>query len=161
LIKHDYKTNLSLRPCDILPPTNEFSLDNYWLAGFTQADGCFYISICKSKTHKTGISVRLEFSIKGEDAKPLKLLYSTLKSGNLSQNCKGVFCYKSSGYKTAALLINYFDTFHVFGGKYIDYLKFRKIYIKITEGKHLEEKGIVKIKSIASKGSSETSTQEV
>jgi hypothetical protein len=29
LIKHDYKTNLSLRPCDILPPTNEFSLDNY------------------------------------------------------------------------------------------------------------------------------------
>ena len=31
----------------------------------------------------------------------------------------------------------------------------------ITEGKHLEEKGILKIKSIAFKGSSETSTQEV
>jgi hypothetical protein len=31
----------------------------------------------------------------------------------------------------------------------------------ITEGKHLEEKGIIKIKNIATKGSSETSTQEV
>jgi hypothetical protein len=31
----------------------------------------------------------------------------------------------------------------------------------ITEGKHLEEKGIKKIKSIATKGSSETSTQKV
>ena len=31
----------------------------------------------------------------------------------------------------------------------------------ITKGKHLEDKGIIKIKSIATKGSSETSTQEV
>ena len=31
----------------------------------------------------------------------------------------------------------------------------------ITKGIHLEEKGILKIKSIARKGSSETSTQEV
>ena len=30
----------------------------------------------------------------------------------------------------------------------------------ITKGKHLENKGILKLKSIASKGSSETSTQE-
>ena len=70
-------------------------------------------------------------------------------------------CYKSSGYKTAAILINYFDRFHLFAEKYINYLKFRKVYIMITEGKHLEDKGIKKIKSIASKGSSETSTQEV
>ena len=31
----------------------------------------------------------------------------------------------------------------------------------ITEGKHLESKGVFRIKSIATKGSSETSTQEV
>ena len=69
--------------------------------------------------------------------------------------------YRCTDYKTAALFIKYFDTFHLFGGKYIEYFKFRKVYIKITEGKHLEEKGILKIKSIASKGSSETSTQEI
>lgn len=43
----------------------------------------------------------------------------------------------------------------------MDYLKFRKVYIKITEGKHLEKEGLLKIISISRKGSSETSTQEV
>ena len=144
----------------INPPSNQITLDNYWLAGFTQADGCFYISVVKSKTHKTGFSVRLEFSIKQNDVVPLKLLYDTVKMGNLSQYSSGIWCYKSSGFKTAALLISYFDTFNIFTGKYTNYLKFRKVYIMITQGKHLENKGITKIKSIATKGSSETSTQE-
>jgi hypothetical protein len=81
--------------------------------------------------------------------------------GNLSQYHTGVWCYKSSGFKTAAVLINYFDKYHLFAGKYVDYLKFRKVYIMITEGKHLEVEGVKKIKSIATKGSSETSTQEI
>lgn len=155
LIKHNFNKNFYF---DILPPLNFLTLDNYWLAGFTQADGCFHINIVKSKTHKTGFSVRLEYSLKQKDVVPLKLLYSILKLGNLYQDNSGIWYYKSTGYKTAALLINYFDTFNVFGGKYVNYLKFRKVYIFITEGKHLEDKGIIKIKSIATKGSSETST---
>lgn len=158
LIKHNYEKIFNLK---FLPPSYNISLDNFWLSGFTQADGCFYISIVKSKTHKTGFSVRLEFSIKQNDITPLKLLFSKLNRGNLSQYNSGIWCYKSSGFKTAWCLINYFDTFNLFGGKYIDYLKFRKVYIMITEGKHLEKKGILKIKSISTKGSSETSTQEI
>ena len=158
LIKHNYNKNFN---CEILPPSNSISLKNYWLTGFTQADGCFHISIANSKTHKTGFSVRLEFSIKQNDNVPLKLLYMELNMGNLSQYSSGIWCYKSTGYKTSALLINYFDSFNLFGGKYVDYLKYRKVYIMITKGIHLEEKGILKIKSIARKGSSETSTQEV
>ena len=158
LIEHNYNEDFN---CTILPPSNKISLDNYWLTGFTQTDGCFNISITKSKTHKTGYSVGLEYSVKQNDAIPLKLLYDTIKMGNLFQDNSGVWCYKSTGYKTALLLINYFDSFHLFSGKYVNYLKFRKVYIMITNGKHLEEKGIIKIKSIATKGSSETSTQEV
>lgn len=81
--------------------------------------------------------------------------------GNLSQYLSGVWCYKSTGFQTAFALINYFDRFNLFSGKYTSYLKFRKVYIMITEGKHLEDKGVKKIISIATKGSSETSTQEV
>ena len=157
LIKHNYNKNFNF---EILPPSNVISLDNYWLAGFTQADGCFHISIVKSKTHNTGFSVRLEYSLKQNDLVPLKLLFDKVKLGNLSQYHTGIWCYKSSGYKTAAILIKYFDQYHLFADKYINYLKFRKAYIMITQGKHLENKGILKLKSIASKGSSETSTQE-
>lgn len=164
LIKHNYSEDFNI---NILPPLMSLSLDNYWLAGFTQAvspgggSGCFYISVVKSKTHKAGYSIRLEFSLKQNDVLPLRLLYNQLEMGNLSQYHTGVWCYKSTGYKTAAHLINYFDKYNLFSGKYVDYVKFRKVYIMITEGKHLEEKGIQKIKSISSKGSSETSTQEI
>ena len=158
LIKHNYQTKFNY---ELKPPSNTLCLDNYWLAGFTQADGCFHISVVKSKTHKTGYSVRLEFSIKQNDVVTLKLLYDIVKMGNLSHYSNGIWCYKSTGFKTAALLINYFDTFNLFAGKYVNYLKFRKVYIMITKGKHLENIGITKIKSIATKGSSETSTQEV
>ena len=158
LIKHNYNIKFNYT---ILPPSNSITLDNYWLADFTQAEGCFHISIVKSKTHKTGFSVRLEYSLKQNDSIPLKLLCEKLKMGNLSQYHTGIWFYKSTGYKTAALLINYFDQFHLFADKYVNYLKFRKVYIMLNEGKHLEDKGIIKIKSISGKGSSETSTQEV
>lgn len=158
LIKHNYDIDYNYT---IIPPLNTLTLDNHWLAGFTQADGCFHISVVKSNTHKTGFSVRLEYSIKQNDSVPLNLLYNRLEMGNLSQYSTGIWCYKSTGFITAEKLINYFDVFNVFAGKYINYLKFRKVYIMITNGQHLEEKGITKIKSIATKGSSETSTQEI
>ena len=145
----------------LLEPLNKVSLDNYWLAGFTQADGCFHISVVKSKSLKTGFSVRLEYSLKQNDNIPLKSLYNEIKMGNLSQYHTGIWCYKSSGYLTAFNLINYFDKYKVFDGKYIQYIKFRKVYIMITKGLHLEIAGIKKIMSIKSKGSSETSTQKI
>jgi len=86
--------------------------------------------------------------LKQKDNLPLKLLYDTIKLGNLSQYNSGIWCYKSYGFKTAGLLINYFDKFNLFAGIYINYLKFRKVYILITKGKHLENKGIIKIKNI-------------
>ena len=91
----------------------------------------------------------------------MQLLYETIKGGNLSQYSSGIWCYKSTGFKTAESVIRYFDAYNLYAGKYTSYLKFRKVYQMITEGKHLTEIGVKKIKSIASKGSSETSTQEV
>lgn len=158
LIEHNYTEDFSIT---ILPVLQNLSLNNSWLAGFTQADGSFHISVVKSKSHKTGYSVRLEFSLKQNDQLPLELLYNKLKLGNISLYHTNIWCYKSSGFKTAEILLNYFDKHHLFARKYVDYVKFRKVYIMITEGKHLDNKGILKIKSIATRGSSETSTQEI
>lgn len=135
-------------------------MDNHWLAGFTQANGSFYVKVVKSKNIQTGYSIRLEYSLKENSNLPLKLLYYLFKKGKVFQ-CNTGWCYKSSGYKTAVKLIDYFDKYSLFGVKYTSFLKFRKVYIMITEGKHLEDKGIKKIISIATKGSSETSTQEI
>lgn len=158
LIKHDYSNIFDIK---LLPPTHKILFDNFWLSGFTQGDGCFHISVVKSKTHSTGYSIRLEYSIKQNDVTPLKLIYQHLNKGNLSQYKTGIWCYKSTGYATAYDLITYFDKYPVFTDKYKSYLKFRKVYIMVTKGLHLEDEGVAKIKSISKKGSSETSTQEV
>jgi len=158
LNRHNYS---ELYNIVILPPLFKVTFNNAWLAGFTQADGCFHISLVKSTTHKTGFSVRLEYSLKQNDSVPLKLLHENIQLGNLSQYTSGTWCYKSTGYKTAALLIDYFDKYPVSAGKYLSYIKFRKVYIMITNGLHLEDKGILKIKNIKIKKPSETSTQEL
>ena len=153
LIKHNYNEdyNLSIllrsiaKHCEA-SPLNKLTLDNYWLVGFTQADGCFHIRVVKSKTHSTVYSVRLEYSLKQNDKVPLEFLSKELEMGNLSQYHTDIWCSKSSGLKTAFSTINYFDRYNLFALrsmrriKYISYLKFRKVYIMITEGKHLEDK---------------------
>jgi hypothetical protein len=147
---------------EILPPTNKISFDNYWLSGFTQGDGCFHIGIVRSKTHKTGWRVTLEFSIKQKDKVPLELLYNLISLGNLSCYDSGIWCYKSTGYLTSYVLISYFDKFSLFTDKYTSYLKFRKVYIMIRDGNHLTMEGIKKIKKKNKVvGSSETRTQKI
>jgi len=147
----------------LVPPSinvsrGTLSLDNYWLAGFTQANGSFQIKILDSQTDTNETSILLEFSLKQTDsivvAEPLpllKLFYEIIKCGNLSEYDNGVWCYKSNDYNTAFTLIKYFDKYNLFASKYVNYLKFRKVYIMITEGKHLDSKGIAKIKSIRPK----------
>lgn len=39
------------------------SNNNHWVAGFVSGEGCFFIQISKSKTHKLGISVALNFFV--------------------------------------------------------------------------------------------------
>ena len=158
LILYNYSEDFNI---NILRPVKKLSLDNYWLSGFTQVNGNFYINVVKSKNIKTKYSVRLEYSLIQNDNFYLKLVHSLLKKGKVYKYDISRWCYKSSGYKTAVNLIHYFDKYNVLGGKYISYLKFRKVYIMITEDKHLDNKGVIKIISIATKGSPETSTQEI
>lgn len=155
LIKHNYSYKFNFV---ISSPTNKLSLDNYWLAGFTQVGGFFKIPF---KISKGGFSVNLLYSLEHTDDLPLNLLYNIFNTGNVSKKTPALWCYNSTSFITALNLINYFDKFNLFADKYKDYLKFRKVYILISEGKHLEERGIKRIISIATKGSSETSTQEV
>lgn len=156
LIKHNYNEYLNI---EIIFPTYKLTLDNYWLTGFTQAVGYFNILIIDKD--KTEWLIKLNYLLKHNDEIPLKLLYSYLNIGNLSKCSNEIWCYKSTEYLTSYHLIKYFDKFPLFGNKYVSFLKFRKVYIMITEGKHLSIEGLKKIKSIKSKGSSETSTQEV
>ena len=168
----------------ILPVKENKDFNNYWLTGFADADGCFHIGVERSKSHKVGRSLRLEFSLKqkalnkhslftGYYARETELLNKVkeyFKGGNESEyktqdvgsevtrKCINTFsrCYKSTGSITAYRVIRYFEEYKLESSKYIKFIKYRNVYRMMTRGEHLTEEGIKKIERIRSKGSSET-----
>lgn len=145
LLKHKYDLKFNTT---ILPPAKFNLFSNHWLAGFSDADGSFVIAITKSKTHSTGFSLRLEFKIKQKTSVLLELIKDTL-GGNLYFLVKEqVFYYNSTSFKSAKLVIDYFDNFHLNSTKYISYFKWRKVYRIVQRKEHLTLKGIEKIRNI-------------
>ena len=157
LFKYQWDKNFNLA---ILPPTNFDLLSNYWLAGFTDANGSFFINLANSQIHKSNISVRLEFKIKQKNVELLELIKQTFGGHIYYLKSEELFYYNSISFKSAKSVINYFDNFQLISSKWVNYLKWRNTYRIIQRKEHLTIKGLNKIKKKQKniKGSSETNT---
>ena len=38
-------------------------MNPYWITGFVEAEGCFFINIIKSEGYKIGYQIKLDFSV--------------------------------------------------------------------------------------------------
>nr|YP_009715266.1 hypothetical protein [Russula subnigricans]QGK88072.1 hypothetical protein [Russula subnigricans] len=153
LLKHQWDKKFNIT---ILPPTNFDLMSNYWLAGFTEVDGSFVITLANNQTHKSKINVQLEFKIKQKNVELLELIKQIFGGHIYYLKSEELFYYNSISFKSAKLVINYFDNFQLISSKWVNYLKWRKTYRIIQRKEHLTIKGLNKIKNI--KGSSETNT---
>lgn len=141
--KYDFKFNIT-----ILPPVIFDLNSNYWLAGFTDANGYFIIHLEKSKTHVTNLSLRLEFKFKQKTNELLKLIQKTFGGNIYFLDSEQIYYYNSTNFKSAKLILNYFDNFHLNSSNYIKYLKWRKVYTIVQRKEHLVEKGLEKIRKL-------------
>jgi len=117
---------------------NKPSLNNAWLSGFTDAEGCFNVSIKKT----TGFAIRFILSQKHESNltffSKLILLFST---GNIENHYHhDNYSYVISGLKNCTKLIesNYFEKFILKTKKYNSYLLWKEIYFKLLNKDHLD-----------------------
>jgi hypothetical protein len=141
--KYDLKFNIT-----ILPPTNFDLSSNHWLAGFTDTDGSFVVTLANSKTLVTDLSLRLEFKIKQKTNDLLELIKKTLDGNIYYLESEQLFYYNSTNLKSAKLIVDYFDNFHLNSSKYISYLKWRNVYRIIQRKEHLTIRGLEKIRKI-------------
>lgn len=121
------------------------NLNNYWLAGFADADASFQIKliIINNRTE-----VRLNFQIDQKKDYLLKLIKKIL-GGNIGyRHSQDTYYYGSTSFGSAKKVINYFDRFHLLSSKYNNYLKWRKAYIEIQNKNHLNDSGLNKIINI-------------
>lgn len=129
----------------------KMNLQAQWIVGFVDGEGCFHVSVNKHKSMKLGEQVLPEFVVvqHERDRQILEALKTYFKCGYIKKNKDDRLCYLVRN--TQHLLNNiipFFETHSLKTKKQIDFIKFRKILLKMNEKKHLEKEGLEEIKKI-------------
>ena len=119
------------------------SLDNAWLTGFTDAEGCFACSILEKK----GFTFNYNISQKGEINKIiLNQLCTLFNLGIVSEHSiKGIYEYRISGLKNCANIFNYFDKYTLLTKKLSSYIMWKQIHKELLNKNHLNTEKRLKL----------------
>ena len=125
----------------------ELTLNNAWLSGFTDAEGCFTCSTSISK--KTGQCITtVRYVVSHKDDIEF--------SKDLAIKIKGYTTYVKSynGYNTVVnhsnlnTILIYLKNFPLKTKKHVSYLRWLKVYTLVKNKEHLNPEGIEKIKTL-------------
>ena len=115
---------------DWLPLDKSPLKQNWWLAGFIDADGSFQIKII-SRENRIKPEIRLNLQIDADQI--LKILHKEF-GGYLGYRYKqDTYYYQSVNFYNAAKIANYLREYHLLSYKYINYLKWYKVYLMIQD----------------------------
>jgi hypothetical protein len=136
------------RPLISLPLT----INPNWLAGLTEAEGCFDIKISQSDRFKTGFQIHLRFRITQHirDKSLLKLIISYLNCGKLYVRSNKLACdIEVNNFKDIPnLIIPFFDQYPLYGLKRLNFLDFRSAMEMVQRKEHLTAEGLARIQLI-------------
>ena len=128
--------------------TNE--LNPYYVTGFTDGEGCFYVGISPDSKYKTGYRVKAHFQI-GLHIKDLALLEQIqlfFGVGKISKLEAESVQFRVYAIEDLKVIVNHFDKYPLITNKLSDFLLFKLVVKLIEEGKHLTLDGVNKIMSI-------------
>ena len=113
-----------------IPNKNNISLNDTWFQGFTEAEGCFSISI-REKSYSISYSIYQ----KGKNNQPVLSNFIILfGAGKIVEHSKkGIFGYTLTSIKDVEVIFPYFDKYinSFQGKKRISYLNFKDLYYRI------------------------------
>lgn len=152
LIPDEFSSDITpvIRPESV----NHVIADPYWLVGFIEGEGCFFVDIFKSKTHKVGYQLKLKFQITqhSRDKELINSLEKYLGCGIIRDVVKRPACdfvvnkLLDIEQKIIALLIQC----PLQGTKSLDFEDFLKVAQMMKNKDHLTLDGIQKILKIKS-----------
>lgn len=155
LIKTNIRFKIWIKELNIKPlkTKGKISLNNNWLSGFIDAEGCFYSRVRKFKNMKLDYKVEQKFIInqKGE----YELFYSlkTLfySNANIQKTISKInnsiyYNIELSSFLSNTILLNYLKKFPCKGNNNLNSLIYRRIYGYIERKEHLTVIGLKKIK---------------
>ena len=142
-------TNPEIRPEFTLNKNDKLFDINYWIAGFVEGEGCFYVKTSKSKTHKLGLSVTLNFIVTQNirDMLLMEEIKSTLGCGSITINeSSSVIRFAVTNLSDIQnKIIPFFDKYPVLGVKSLDFTDFKKVAGFMQNKEHLTDEGLTEI----------------
>lgn len=124
-------------------------MNDGWVSGFTDAEGCFSAGINNS----SGYWFIFDLAQKAElDDSPLTLFTELFGVGKIYKHSKlGCYYYRISGLKDTAILFSYFDKHTLKSKKLKSYILWRDVYNRLCNKEHLDKTMRLTLKVLASK----------
>ena len=125
-------------------------LNPYYVTGFTDGEGCFFIGINSDPNYRTGYRVKAIFQI-GLHIKDITLLEQIqlfFGVGKITKLGPESVQFRISSIEDLNFIISHFENYPLLTRKQYDYLLFKEAINLMKEGKHLTLEGLNKIVSI-------------
>ena len=137
-----------VKPINIIKKNLKVKLNNAWLSGLTDAEGCFNVSILNSTRYSSNFVVRLRFILDQQCESLLKDIYLLFGFGSVTLRNKtnGVYRYTSTGFMRMISIRNYFDRFPLKTKKLNSFINWSKIHSMLIAKEHLSSKGLENIR---------------
>jgi hypothetical protein len=160
LIVLNKKSEVLIHNSNSFKPT----LNDGWLSGFSDAEGCFYVSVVNQKANitiadskgkkdiveKIYSRVRLRFNLDQKDELLLLQIKDLFGSGSVNKTSDpGIFKYTNGAFKSNAITINYFESFPLKTKKQEAFRKWSEIRKILLAKEHLLPGGIERIRELA------------
>ena len=130
------------------------NIDPNWLAGFTEAEGCFYVGIVRNKAYKLGEGVALYFTITqhSRDQQMMSRLVDYLGCGTIQESSSKPITrlVVTKFTDIEEKIIPFFDRYPLHGSKAKDFADFKRVAEIVKNKGHLTASGLSQIKDIKS-----------
>ena len=126
------------------------TLQDAWLSGFTDAEGCFNVSITANARYTLGHVIKMRYLLDQKDSFILNNIRDLFGFGKVTLRSKtdGVYRYTATGFKSMNDVISYFKVFPLFTKKALSFRKWLAIHNLISNKLHLSEDGLIQIRAL-------------
>ena len=124
------------------------TLQDAWLSGFTDAEGCFNVSITSNVRYSLNHVIKMRYLLDQKDSYILQVIRNLFGFGKVTLRSKteGVYRYTGTGFKSMNDVISYFIVFPLLSKKALSFDKWSAIHNIVYNKLHLTEEGLNKVR---------------
>jgi hypothetical protein len=133
----------------LLPCLDKVCVNPYWMAGFTSGDGCFSVSVIKSKAKLGETSwIRFILTQHNRDESFMCSFLNYFGCGKVNKDSKATYFVVQKLSDIVNIIIPFFDKYEIKGVKAQDYVDFKRVAQLMDSKAHLTSEGLEQIREI-------------